>query len=89
MLGDSSLRVAGFVVLLGPEAPGSEIDSIECDAKEIGGNKAELGGAGADDAHNGAVNGADHPTLPEFLAEQNGAEDGKNAGDVIQSNGLE
>lgn len=75
-----------MVVLLRAEAPGAEVDGIEGDAKEICGDEAELGGAGANDAYNGAIDGADHPALPELLAEQDGAENGQNAGDVIQTN---
>lgn len=73
----------------GREAPGAEIDGVERDAEEIGGNEAELGGAGSNDADDGAIDGADHPALPELLAEQDGAENCQNAGDVIQSNCLE
>ena len=83
------LGIVGFVVLLRAEAPGAEIDGVKGDAEEIGGDEAELRGAGADDAHNGAVDGANHPALPELLAKQNGAENGQNAGDVIQPNSLE
>ena len=66
-----------------------EIAGIESDAEEIGRDKAELGGAEADDADDSAVDGGNDPTLPEFLAEQDGAENGQNAGDIIQSDGVE
>lgn len=68
------------------EAPGAEVDGVESDAEEIGGNEAELGGAEADDAYDGAIDRSDHPALPELFAEQNGAENGQNAGDVIETN---
>lgn len=42
-----------------------------------------------DDADDGAVDGGDDPTLPELFAKQNGAENGQNAGDVIQTNAVE
>lgn len=71
------------------EAPGAEIDGVKRDAEEIGGDEAELGGADADDANYGAINRADDPALPELFAEENGTENGQNAGDVIQTNGLE
>ena len=71
------------------EAPSAEIDGVEGDAKEVGGDEAELGGAHPNDADNGAVDGTDDPALPEFLAEEDGAENGQNAGDVIQPNFLE
>ena len=70
----------------GREAPGAEIDGVKGDAEEIGGDEAELGGANTDHADDGAVNGGDDPALPELLAEQDGAENGQNAGDVIQTN---
>ena len=83
------LGVVGFVVLLRCKAPGAEVDSVERDAEEICGDEAELGGAHADDADDGAVDGADDPALPELLAEQDGAENRQNARDVIQPNSLE
>lgn len=73
----------------GREAPGAEIDGVEGDAEEIGGNKAELRRANADNADDGAVNRGDDPALPKLLAEQDGSKNGQNAGDVIQPNGLE
>lgn len=78
-----------MVVLLRAEAPGAKIDGVKGDAEEVGGNEAELGGADADDADDSAVDSADDPALPEFFAEQNGAENGQDAGDVIQTNSLE
>ena len=70
----------------GREAPGAEIDGVKGDAEEIGGDEAELGGANTDHADDGAVNGGDDPALPKLLAKQDGAENGQNAGDVIQTN---
>ena len=70
----------------GREAPGAEIDGVKGDAEEIGGDEAELGGANTDHADDGAINGGNDPALPKLLAEQNGPENGQNAGDVIQSN---
>jgi|SRR5690242_4760852 len=79
-------RLSGIVcgiVLLWAEAPGAEIDGVEGDAEKIGGDESELRGAHANDADDGAVDGADDPALPQPFAEQNGAEDGQDAGDVI------
>ena len=81
--------MVGFVVLLRPEAPGAEVDSVERDAEEIGGDEAELRGAGANDTDDGTINRTDDPALPELLAEQYGPENSQNAGDVIQPDGLE
>ena len=61
-----------------------EIAGIQSDAEEIGRDKAELGGAEADDADDGAVDGGNDPTLPEFLAEQDGAEDRKHAREIVE-----
>ena len=55
------------------EAPGNKIAGVEGDAKEIGGNEAELRGANADDTDYGAVDSGDDPALPEFLADQHGS----------------
>lgn len=73
----------------GREAPGAEIHGIKRDAEKIGGNKAELRRANTDNADDSAVNRGDDPALPKLLAEQDGAKNGQNAGDVIQPNGLE
>jgi len=73
----------------GRKAPGAKIDSVERNAEKIGGNKAELRRANTDNADDSAVNRGDDPALPKLLAEQDGAENGQNAGDVIQPNGLE
>jgi len=85
---------ADFVALfgegvLGPEAPGDQIAGVESDAEKIGGNEAELSGANADNADDGAIDGGDHPALPQLPAEKNCAENGENARDVIQTNAVE
>ena len=80
------LGIVCFAALMRPEAPGAEVDGVEGDAEEIGGDKAELGRAGADDADDGAIDGGNDPALPELLAEQNGTENSQDAGDVIQAN---
>lgn len=85
----SGLGVYFARVAPGREAPGAEIDGVKGDAEEIGGDETKLSRTHANDADDCAVDGADDPALPEFLAEHNGAEDGQNAGDVIQTNGLE
>ena len=66
-----------------------EIAGIESDAEEIGGDKAELSGAEADDADDGAVDRGDDPALPKLAAKQDRAEDGENTRDVIQPNVVE
>ena len=73
-------------MLLG--TPVDEVGGVQSDAKEIGGNKTKLCSAYTDDADNGAVDGGNHPALPEFFAQENGAEDGQNAREIIESNHL-
>jgi hypothetical protein len=63
-----------------------EVGGVEGDAKEVGWHKTELRSADTDHADNGAIDGGNNPALPEFLAEKNGAEDGQNAGEIIESN---
>lgn len=66
-----------------------EITGVESDAEEVGGDETELGSANADDADDGTVDRGDDPTLPELAAKKDGAENGQNAGDVIQANSVE
>ena len=49
-------------------SPGAEIECVERNAEQIGGNKAELRGTETDDANDGAVDGGENPTLPVTLA---------------------
>lgn len=66
-----------------------KVAGVESDAEEIGGNKAELGRADANDTDDGAVDGGHDPPLPQFLAQEDCGEDGQDARDIIQSNLLE
>ena len=70
-------------------APVDEVAGVECDAEEIGGDEAELGGADADDADDGAVNGSNYPSLPQFLSDKHGGQDGQNARQIIKPDGVE
>ena len=70
-------------------APVDEVAGVEGDAKKIGGDKTELGGAHADDTDDGAIDGGHDPALPEFPANENGGEHGENAGKIIESNHVE
>jgi hypothetical protein len=73
-----------LVLLLG--TPVYEIARVKGDAKKIGGHETELGSAHADDTDNGAIKRGYNPALPEFFAKENGAQDGQNAGEIIESN---
>ena len=73
-----------LVVFLG--APVDEVAGIEGDAEEISGDEAELSGADADDADDGTVDSGHDPALPEFPANENGGEHGKNAGQIVKPN---
>jgi hypothetical protein len=48
--------------------------------------RTELGGADANHADDGAIDGGDHPALPKVLAEEDGAQDGQNTGKIVESN---
>ncbi len=69
--------------------PVDEVAGVEGDTKDIGGDKSELGGADADDTDDGAIDGGHDPALPEFLANQQGGENGQNAGQIIKPNHVE
>jgi len=71
-------------LLLG--APVDEVAGVEGDAEEISGNETELCGTEANDADDGAIEGSNDPALPEFLANEDGGENGQNARQIIQSN---
>ena len=70
-------------------APVDEVAGVEGDAEEIGGDETELGGADTDDADDGAVDGGDDPALPELFANENGGQNGQNAGEIIETNHME
>jgi hypothetical protein len=73
-----------LILLLG--TPIEEIGGVKGDAKEIGGYETELGGPDADDADDCAIERGHNPTLPKLLAEEDGAQDGQNTGEIIESN---
>src|ERR1700730_12907381 len=70
-------------------APVDEVAGVKGDAEEIGGDKPELGGAYADNANDGAIEGRDDPALPELLANEHGGDDGQHAGQIIESDDVE
>ncbi len=57
--------------------------------RRLAGEKSELGGADTDDADDGAVDSGNDPALPELLANEDGGDNGQNAGEIIQSNQVE
>jgi hypothetical protein len=65
-------------------APVDEVAGIEGNAEEVGGDKTELGGAHADDADDGAIEGSNDPALPEFFANEHGGENRQHAGQIIE-----
>jgi len=71
------------------EAPGNKITGVEGDAKEIGGNEAELRCANSDNADYGAVESGNDPALPEFLTNEHGGEHSQNAGKIVEANHVE
>ena len=67
-------------------APVDEVAGVEGDAQEVGRNEAELSGLDADHADDGAIDGGYDPALPELLANEDGSENGQNAGQIIKPN---
>jgi len=76
-----------LILFLG--TPVDEIGGVQGDAKKIGRYETELGSADADHADDGAVKRGHNPALPELLAEEDSAQDGQNAGEIIESNHVE
>jgi len=76
-----------LILFLGP--PVNEIAGVKGDAKQIGGYETKLGGADADHTNDGAIDGSNNPALPELLAEEDGAQNGQNAGEIIEWNHVE
>jgi len=70
-------------------APVDEVAGVESNAKQIRGHETELRGADTDDTDDGAIDGGHDPALPEFLANQQGRENGQNAGQIIKPNCVE
>ena len=71
------------------EAPHDKIIGVQSDAEKICGNETELRGTYADNANYGTVYGANDPAVPEFFPEQDGTENGKYTGHVVQSDGVD
>ncbi len=78
----------GLLVLLFG-APVDEVAGVEGDAEKVGGDEAELGGADADDADDGAVDSGNDPALPELLANEDSGSDGQDAGEIVESDDVE
>jgi hypothetical protein len=70
-------------------APFKNVVSIECDAKQIRRDKAELPGVHANDANENAVRAGDDPAFPPLSAHQDGRGDCQNAGDIVQTEHVE
>ena len=83
------MRSGGELLILLLGTPVDEVGRIKGDAKEISGHETELRGADANDADDGAIERGHNPALPEFLAEEDSAQDGQNAGEIIESNHVE
>ena len=66
-----------------------QIARIQSDTDEIGGHKTELSRPDTDNADDGAVDRGNHPTLPQFLAKKDCAENGQNARDIVQTNDMQ
>jgi hypothetical protein len=80
------VRSGGELLILLLGTPVEEIGRIKGDAKEIRRYETKLSSADADDTNHGTVESGHNPALPELLAEEDGAQDGQNAGEIIESN---
>ena len=65
-------------------APGAKVYRIEGDAEYIRRNEAKLRGPESDDADDGAIDRRKNPALPAAFSQQDGRDDSKNAGQIIQ-----
>jgi hypothetical protein len=66
-----------------------EIAGVQRNAKQVCWNKSELGGADTDHTDDGAIERSNNPTLPELFTEEDGAQDGQNTREIIESNHVE
>ena len=69
-----------------PGTPVDEIGGVKGDADEVRRYETELGSADTDHTDDGAIECGNNPALPELLAEEDSAQDGQNAGEIIESN---
>lgn len=65
--------------------PGTEVEGVDADAEEVGGNETELRGAQADEADDDAVDAGHHEARPVFACNQNGGQNGEKAGQVVET----
>jgi hypothetical protein len=83
------VRSGGGLLVLLPGTPVDEISRVKGNANEVRGYETELGRADTDHTDDGAIERGNYPALPEPLAEEDGAQDGQNAGKIIESNHIE
>ena len=83
------MRSGGVLLVLLFGTPVNEIARVKGNAKKIGRDETELGSANADDTDDRAIERGNNPALPELLAEEDGTQDGQNAGEIIESNHVE
>lgn len=80
------MRSGRGLLVLPLGAPIKEVGGVQSDAKKIGGHETELRSSDTDHAHDGAIKRGYNPALPQLLTEEDGAQDGQNAGEIIESN---
>jgi hypothetical protein len=83
------VRSGGGLLVLLPGTPVYEIGGVKGDANEVCRDETELGRADADHTDDGAIECGNNPALPELLAEEDSAQHGQNAGEIIKSNHVE
>jgi len=65
-------------------SPRPKIYGVQANTENIGWNKAKLSRTKADDADDRAIDGGQDPPLPATLSQQDGRNNRKNAGYVIE-----
>jgi hypothetical protein len=71
------------------QTPLKEVAGVKGNAEEIRGNETKLGGAHANDADDSAIESGDDPAMPQLPANEDGGQNGQDAGNVIQSDVME
>ena len=64
--------------------PGAQVNPIKYKAKQICRNESHLGGSIPDHTNDGTINSSQNPTFPAFISYQDGGDNGKHTGHIIQ-----
>ncbi len=75
----------GYLLRTNTLAPLPDVEGVQGEAKQIGGNEPKLRSVHRNNADQNAVETCDHPSLPTFLSHKNRRANGQDAGDIVQS----